>query len=143
MLNENRKNRYLDKLSLVDNRLSYCMKELKRIKKENDPLDNKSLFALWYAFQTATQSLLDLIAMICVDEGIKTTIDRVNIEILADEGIILEKLIQPLLEARALRNVLVHDYNGIDITRALESIKRLLPSLYQMVELISRWLKKK
>ncbi len=87
--------------------------------------------------------MLNLIAMICTDEGISPKGDSINIEGLREYEILSEKLIQPLFESRALRNILVHDHNGIEKQLALESIQRLLPKLSEVGEVMLEWLKKK
>ncbi len=46
-----------------------------------------------------------------------------------------------LKRANGLRNVLVHEYNGVDDTLASESVQEVLPSFWVFGSMVREWLK--
>ena len=69
--------------------------------------------------------------------------DYTNIEKLREKGIIDENKEDMMKEANGLRNRLVHEYNGLERTTAIESIKVLNEDLGTVLEDIREWLKKR
>ena len=63
-------------------------------------------------------------------------IDYENIQNLEHKGIIEEKLADRLTRCNGLRNVLVHQYNGIDDERVLNSVKQVHSDLKAFIEIV-------
>jgi len=74
---------------------------------------------------TAIESAMDIGAMLVRHLGEVPVDDRHNIRILIERGLLDEQLGTNLLRCNALRDVLVHKYNGIDDERVLESISEV------------------
>jgi uncharacterized protein YutE (UPF0331/DUF86 family) len=54
-----------------------------------------------------------------------------------------EKTASLLKKAKGLRNVLVHEYDGVIDSIAFNSIKKFLPAIKKFHEGVSKWIKKK
>ena len=83
---------------------------------------------------------MDIIAMACKDEKITPKDDYTNIE---NIDFIDGRMKDVLVEANGLRNRLVHRYNQSDDLIALVSIKELLPSIEEFVEVVEQWMQKR
>jgi uncharacterized protein YutE (UPF0331/DUF86 family) len=137
-----RKKRYLDKLLIIRERTEFCEKKSKELlDSETNLIEEQDLYSLWYAFQTMVQSILDIIAMICTDEKIDPRSDGVNVNAIVNKGLLSSDHLEVVNEARGLRNILVHEYNGIISNQAINSISKLLPSLTQISKVFKEWLK--
>ncbi|MHA1911325.1 MAG: DUF86 domain-containing protein [Candidatus Kariarchaeaceae archaeon] len=136
-----RKKRYLDKLQIIRERSEFCENKSKALRdSKTREVEELDLYSLWYAFQTMVQSTLDIIAMICTDEKIGPRSDKINVDIIVKEGLLSTDLADAISEARGLRNILVHEYNGIILDQAINSIRKLLPNLVQVYEVLKKWL---
>ena len=142
-MDTSRKKRYLGKLLIISERFEFCEKKSKELLGSNKTgVKDLDVYSLWYAFQTMVQSILDIIAMICTDEKIGPKSDRVNINAIVKDGLLTPSLSETINEARGLRNILVHEYNGIIFDQAINSINKLLPQLTQVSKVFKEWLKK-
>ena len=79
--------------------------------------------------------------MLVKDFGFAVEDDYKNLEIIGNKLNLEEKLILALKKANGLRNVLVHEYNGIIDEQAYESIVELLPFLRKFEERVREWIK--
>lgn len=96
--------------------------------------------ATYKAFQEAAEAAADLAAMALVDSGKPARDDYANFDLAARAGICAEGLAAPLAESTGLRNVLIHEYDGIDVDRALAGIDRLAPAIEAFLTEVERWL---
>jgi uncharacterized protein YutE (UPF0331/DUF86 family) len=115
MLNDDRKNRYFDKLESLKRYSTlflnwFHVSSLEEIKKNNDI---QKIFAIYHAVQLSVETILDLAAMIAKDSNYKAKDSYSNIENLKKLGIIVETELEQLRQIIGLRNRLTHDYNGI------------------------------
>lgn len=96
--------------------------------------------AMYKEFQELVEIVADLSAMVVKDHGEVVEDDYSNLEkmsrILKSKG-----LIDDLKEANGLRNILVHEYNGVIDQQAYKSIKGLIPSIERLGEELEKWLK--
>ncbi|MBS3796046.1 MAG: DUF86 domain-containing protein [Candidatus Thorarchaeota archaeon] len=92
--------------------------------------------ALYYCLLTAIESTMDLMAMVIKDKGAIPKGDKTNIEFLKSEGLISSDLAEHLKKCNGLRNVLVHQYNGIDKEIVIESYSDVRETLNEVVNII-------
>ncbi len=95
--------------------------------------------ALYKEFQELTEALGDISAMIAKEESILVKDDYTNLERLKPR--LKPDVIKNLKRANGLRNVLVHEYNGIDDTLEFESVQEVLPSFRVFGSMVREWLK--
>ncbi|MDY6789314.1 MAG: HepT-like ribonuclease domain-containing protein [Candidatus Nanohaloarchaea archaeon] len=96
--------------------------------------------AIYKAFQEAVEAMADICAMYLSDSDRVVRDDAENIE--KSSGKLFSKELQTsLIEANGLRNRLIHEYNGLENSIALESIDRLLESLEKFTEEVKEWIK--
>jgi uncharacterized protein YutE (UPF0331/DUF86 family) len=131
--------RYKDKLDIVFKRAGQAQRWLDEISPDDFLEDDKTKLASYKAFQEAVEACLDLVAMMCKDDGVRPQDDYSNLERLESLSTISRKV---LIEANGLRNHLVHRYNPRDDLLALESMKDLLSGIVVFGEEVERWLEK-
>lgn len=119
-----RKLRYREKIELIKERIELF---------DTDPQNKIEKWGLYYAIQTSIESVFDLIAMIIKDMGIVVKDDEDNIEKIIVEKNLDKELGKQLKDAKGLRNIIVHQYNGIKEDLILDSLPKLK-------KLIKRWL---
>lgn len=96
--------------------------------------------ALYYRLLTAIESVMDVIAMSIRDSGGIPKGDKSNIQYLLKEKRIEAELSIHLLKCNGLRNVLVHQYNGIDREIVLRSVPDVRKSLTDLIDIIEEFL---
>ena len=96
--------------------------------------------ALYYRLLTAIESIMDIIAMSIRDSGGIPKGDKSNIQYLLSEKRIEVDLSFHLLKCNGLRNVLVHQYNGIDREIVLRSVPDVRKSLTDLIDIIEEFL---
>ena len=97
------------------------------------------LISLLIQLQEAVEIASDIAAMLVKDFGFAVEDDYRNFEILGNKLGLEEKIVLALKKANGLRNVLVHEYNGIIDEQAYESISELLPFLREFESKVRRW----
>ncbi len=94
-----------------DGKIEYVKKSLTFIRRfGDDELSNRGIL---YSIQVSIESIVDLVAMLIKDLGIIVSDDEKNINSLVKELNWDKKLGEKLIRANGLRNVIVHQYNGI------------------------------
>jgi len=91
--------------------------------------------------QEIVEASMDVLAMRLKDSEKLPMDDYTNIDRAYNSRIIDERIKYALEEANGLRNRLVHGYNGINETVALESMKSLFPLFEAYIERMRQWLK--
>jgi uncharacterized protein YutE (UPF0331/DUF86 family) len=81
--------------------------------------------------------------MIARDEGFFSEDDYTNLERIKEKIGLDEKTASLLKKAKGLRNVLVHEYDGIIDELAFDSMKNFLPAIKKFREGVLEWRKKK
>lgn len=142
-INKNRIERYIEKLEHL-NKLFKKINEWTINLEENEflSLDLKEKFGIYHASQIITEIITDIIAMVTKDLKVKPKDDYSNIEYIEEKGLISRELAFNLKKLNGLRNVLVHDYNGLDDRLAFKGIKEYNPFIEQFKEVMKKWLKK-
>jgi len=142
-IDKNRIERYIEKLEHL-NKLFKKLNEWTITLEENEflNLDLKERFGIYHASQIITEIITDIIAMVTKDLKVKPKDDYSNIEYLEENQLISNELAINLKKLNGLRNVLVHDYNGLDDRIAFKGIKEYNPFIEQFKEVIKEWLKK-
>ncbi len=134
-----RRERYVQKLNELKERLVFIKGN---IGWKEEFLENRILRkGIYKEFQEAVEIVSDVAAMIAKDLGFAVEDDYRNLEAVGNSIGLGEKTVLALKRANGLRNVLVHEYNGIIDERAYESIQELLPFLKRFEEAVRRWLK--
>ena len=134
-----RRERYVQKLNELKERLVFIKGN---IGWKEEFLENRILRkGIYKEFQEAVEIVSDVAAMIAKDLGFAVEDDYRNLEAAGNSIGLGEKTVLALKRANGLRNVLVHEYNGIIDERAYESILELLPFLKRFEEAVRRWLK--
>ena len=138
-MDEKRKRRFYQKLETLEDRLTFIEENFPDI---DELIGNRVLRkALYKEFQELTEALGDLSAMMTREEGIRVKDDYTNLERL--KPLLELDVIKNLKRANGLRNVLVHEYNGIDDLLAFESVQEVLPSFWVFSSMVREWLKKR
>ena len=132
-----RRNRYKDKIELIEKRIQE-IEEWTDIIKEEFIEDERTKLATYKAFQELAESCMDIIAMACKDTKILPKDDYTNIEKLSSRLKFNKRVLQ---EANGLRNRLIHRYNATDDYIAFQSIKEIIPEITTFVEVINKWIK--
>jgi uncharacterized protein YutE (UPF0331/DUF86 family) len=127
--------RYADKVAHGTERLDWFSEW-----KADAGHDARSRLAAYKALEEAVESFVDISAMVMVDcqWGVKD--DATNILRLAKAAVVPEGQVADLLELNGLRNLLIHEYDGIDDARALEAGERLAPALREALEEVRTWM---
>jgi uncharacterized protein YutE (UPF0331/DUF86 family) len=129
--------RYADKLAHVDQRLAWYDEWARDAAK-----DARSRLASYKALQEAIEAFVDVAAMVVLDSARGVKDDATNLAVASDAGAFAKALLPGLRELNALRNVLVHEYDGIDQARADSSAQRLVPQLRLAAREVRTWLSK-
>ncbi|MBS3781963.1 MAG: DUF86 domain-containing protein [Candidatus Thermoplasmatota archaeon] len=134
-MDNKRVSRYKEKLSLIDKRKN-------NISNWIDHRDEKSVLAIYKAYQEMIEALTDIFAMMIkdLDEVVKD--DYSNIDKLKEKGIMSDKRVGLMKEANGLRNRLVHEYNGLERKTALSSLKRINSEVDDILEEVRKWITK-
>jgi len=133
-----RRNRYKDKIDLIEKRIQE-IEEWTDISSKEFVEDERTKLATYKAFQELAESCMDIIAMACKDMKILPKDDYTNIEKLSLK---LKFDKQVLQETNGLRNRLIHRYNKTDDAIAFQSIQELIPEINTFLEVIKKWIKK-
>ncbi len=132
-----RKERYMQKLNELKDRVEFIES---RMGWKEEFLENRILRkGIYKEFQEAVEIASDIAAMLVKDFGFAVEDDYRNFEILGNKLGLEEKIVLALKKANGLRNVLVHEYNGIIDEQAYESIIQLLPFLKEFESRVRRW----
>ncbi len=137
-MEENKRKRFFQKLETLEDRLTFIEENFAGIEelKENRILRK----ALYKEFQELAESLGDLSAMMIKAHGKLVKDDYTNLDGL--KSYLDPEIIKYLKKANGLRNVLVHEYNGIMDELAFESMKEVLPSFWTFGSMVREWLQK-
>ena len=133
-MKKNRILRYREKIEVIT-------KRKENISSWIDGKDEKSILAVYKAYQEMIESFTDIFAMMLKDMGELVKDDYSNIEILNSKGFLNEDEEGLMKEANGLRNRLVHEYNGLERKVAIESIRRINQNLENVIEEIRTWIK--
>ncbi len=99
----------------------------------------KTLLAIYKAIQEVVEVCLDLLAMMLKDNDIPPKDDYYNIDLALKHNLISKSDNAVLKKANGLRNRVIHEYNGIDVDIAFESIEELLPDLEEYLDRVKSW----
>ena len=102
--------------------------------------DKKTRLATYKAFQEVVEACADICAMMLKDSKLLVNDDYTNIEKLAEKRMITRSIADSLKEANGLRNRLIHEYNGLSMSIAFESIISLIPRLREFCKGVKDWL---
>lgn len=130
-----RRARYADKLHHIEERLAWYAEWSPGSGK--DPLRR---LASYKALQEAAEAFADVAAMVVADSARGVKDDATNLRLAAEAGAFSAVHAAALVEPNGLRNVLVHEYEGIDHERAVASAGRLVPALRAAIEEVRGWI---
>ena len=134
-MDKKRMSRYRHKISIISKRKS-------NISSWIDSDDEKSILAIYKAYQETVDAFLYLFSMILKDMNEIVEDDYANIEKLGEKGILDGKEEGLMKEANGLRNILVHEYNGLERKIAIDSIVNIVENFEDVLKEIRTWLKK-
>lgn len=137
-ISEERRNRYLDKLDVLEERLD----DLEGWMQDPDEelLNNKERrFAVYKAFQEAVEAVTDLCAMYLVDHQHGIGGDSENIGKCGGR-LFSEELTRTLIQANGLRNRVIHDYNGFSDQIALKGIRNQTGAMNRFHAEVKGWI---
>lgn len=134
-----RARRYKDKLDMVFKRAGQVEEWLAEVSEDEFLEDDKTMLAVYKAFQEAVEASLDLVAMMCKDLGITSQDDYSNLERLTA---LSAQSREVLVEANGLRNHLVHRYNKRDDLLAMQSMMDLQGGIVAFGEEVEGWLER-
>lgn len=137
-LQEERIDRYYDKIHTIDERLILLEEWLEELSDEPSEKIIKTQYAIFKVFQEMVEGLMDLITMALRDQNIPPHDDYSNI----DRITFLSKDDKEVIrEMNGLRNRVVHKYDSTDIPLALERVAYLAPFFSRYTELLTTWIK--
>lgn len=129
-MEEQRVLRYKEKIDFIQEKVQYFdVRPKKKLMK----------WGLFYAVQTSIESLYDLIAMLVKDIGLQVKDDEDNVDALIKEKNLDQDLGEELKDAKGMRNVIVHQYNGVNesmIMKSLPKLKSLMKQWLNEIEVI-------
>ena len=137
-VDETRRQRYLDKLVLVQLRRRQ-VEEWTSDLTGDLAADARTQLAVYKALQEIVESAMDLCAMRMRDIAQVAKDDYSNIDLLAQRGEISADLARVLREANGLRNRLVHTYDRIRDDLVLVFVRTRLPELVRLAEEVRPW----
>jgi len=124
-------NELKDRIEFIENRIGW----------KEEFLENRILRkAIYKEFQETVEIVSDIAAMLVKDFGFAVEDDYKNLEIIGNKLGFEEKLVVVLKKAHGLRNVLVHEYNGIIDQQAYESMVDFLPFLKKFEKTVRKWI---
>lgn len=126
-MDKERRNRYRDKINLIDKRLLQTEEWLSY-------KDEKTKLACYKAFQEAMEGMTDIIAMVLSDKDKSVKDDYSNIEQSKEIFDLIDEEIDILKESNGLRNRIIHKYNSIDDGIIKESLEKILPVLMNVLD---------
>ena len=135
-MDKKRVSRYKEKLSLIEKRKN-------NISMWIDHRDEKSVLAIYKAYQEMIEALTDIFAMMLKDLDEVVEDDYSNIDRLREKGILSDKQDAIMKEANGLRKRLVHEYNGLERKIALSSLKRIHSEVDDILEEVRKWITKR
>ncbi|MFO8018546.1 MAG: HepT-like ribonuclease domain-containing protein [Promethearchaeia archaeon] len=122
--------RYREKFDFVQEKIQYFnIKPEKKLEK----------WGLFYAVQTSIESIYDLIAMLVKDIGLQVKDDENNVNALINERNLDPEIGKQLKDAKGMRNVIVHQYNGVNeqiVLESLPTLKSLIKTWLNEIEVI-------
>ena len=139
MLKEKRLMRYMAKLEHVKKRLQSINKWLPELRKN---IDEKTILATLKAYQETIDNIMDIIAMMCKDNGIPPEDDAYNLKRLAEKMIITIKDAEILNKADNLRNKIVREPTKIVEEDVIREIGEVVEDLPEVIKVIEAWLEK-
>jgi len=142
-MDEERKNRYFDKLSNLKKYYKllkewFNSKQLEEFAQEQN---FQAIFAIYHAFELVIEVIIDISAMAVKDINHKARDSNLNFEVSLREKIIAQELYNTLKELNGIRNRIVYDYNGLIDQIAWEAISNNLNKIPKFQEAIESWLK--
>ena len=133
------KSRVGQKIAELDDRISFLSEH---VSGESPFFESRVLRkAVYKEFQELAEAISDILGMALKASGKIVEDDYSNIE-RGSKLIGVAEIASDLKKINGLRNVLVHEYNGIVEKRAFESITSLLPAAEAFSEGTKKWLKK-
>lgn len=139
-MKESRLARYNEKIALIRHRVTQIDDWSGEFVTDSLESDEKTLLAIYKAFQEIIEALMDLGAMTLTDSDNAPQDDYQNIDKLHQIGIIPKDAAKSLKAANGLRNWIIHRYNRLDDKLAFDSLNELIPLLLKSLEGISQWL---
>ncbi len=134
-----REQRYFQKIAELEDKIEFIRENLSE---EEEFLSNRILRkAIYKEFQEMVEIIADLSAMVVRDKGKVVEDDYSNLERMT-KILGSESLLEDLKEANGLRNILVHEYNGVVDKQAYNSIKNLLTSIEKFGVMVEKWIKR-
>lgn len=134
-MNKERIKRYKEKIAVIEKRRNNIFSWIAET-------DEKSVLALYKAFQEVVESFTDLFAMMLKDMGKLVEDDYSNIEALRRTNVINQNQEAILKEANGLRNRLIHEYNGLEQRTAQVSMKEINDEMDDVLKQVRVWIKK-
>ena len=142
-MDEKRVKRYKEKLDLIEMRISQIKEWTNNFNEEDFDRNELVKLATYKAFQEIVEGSMDVIAMLCKDNGIPPRDDYSNIEALLKKKIIDDELSKIMIEGNGLRNRIVHKYNKLDDKKAFIEIIESLSEFERFIEVVENWIEKR
>ena len=127
LMDELRNKRYRDKIQHIFDYIQELPVEPK------NELEKRGIF---YSLQTSIEAMVDLIAMLVKDLGVRVKDDNINISEIIKIKKLNPELGEKLKKANGLRNIIVHRYNEIDEQIILDSVQEVKDLLLDWIEII-------
>ena len=142
-MDEKRVKRYKEKLDLIGTRISQIREWTEGFNEEDFDKNELVKLATYKAFQEIVEGSMDLIAMLCKDNGVPPKDDYSNVEALLKKKIMDDELSRIMIEGNGLRNRIVHKYDKLDDKKAFVEIVDSLTEFERFIEVVENWIEKR
>ncbi|MHA1596027.1 MAG: type VII toxin-antitoxin system HepT family RNase toxin [Candidatus Asgardarchaeia archaeon] len=142
-MDEKRVKRYKEKLDLIETRISQIREWTDGFNEEDFDKNELVKLATYKAFQEIVEGSMDLIAMLCKDNGVPPKDDYSNVEALLKKKIMDDELSRIMIEGNGLRNRIVHKYDKLDDKKAFVEIVDSLTEFERFIEVVENWIEKR
>lgn len=124
-------------------RKNIALLEPYRTKKREDLENSVERYALERLVQTALESVIDCSRLLAALSDLRRLREEQDaLLVLAEHKIIDEELAERLIQAKGLRNVLVHRYAEVDLDLLLQAVHGGLSDLEEFAHALAKWMER-
>ena len=138
-MDEERRLRYRDKTSWIQNRIELIESWLGEVPDQEMKPDTKTTLAVFKAFQEIVEAMMDINAMHLRDQDYPARDDYSNIEKTDTFSQVQKDLLRGM---NGLRNRIIHRYNATDEKLALTGIAESLVDIPGLILVFEEWIRK-
>lgn len=128
----------IEKLKYLEQGLEE-LEEYQHIPADQFQQDKRNEYSVERLFQTTIESAIDIARLIIIEYQLERPGEtRGEFAVLSAADILPSELSQRLSDAKKFRNVLVHEYVGVDLDKVREHLEHDLPDLARFAQIIGK-----